>query len=330
MNKLISKNFNRRKFVKIIAFSALCSTAYGFYNLFDNKKYIKSKWTGNVLNNNVTLEIHSNKGKNNNIIFSQINNFITKADEVFNLQNPNSEIVLLNKNKEILNPSPYLIEVIKKSQIISEQTNGYFDITVQPLWNYYYKHFILEGNVAYPNNNNLKNLKNSINWKNVELKNNIIVLKNNSSITLNGIAQGWITDKVVEIINNNNISNTLVDFGETYAAGNYENNRPWNIELQSAEGNNRIINLTNKAVATSSPSGTIFEPTKKYHHIFNPLTGLSENKFDTVSIVSNKAWLSDSIATSALLLSKKELKVLCKKFNAKAFIMEKNNFQELT
>lgn len=329
MNKLISENINRRKLIRIIAFSALGSTAYGLYNLFNNKNFIKSKWTGNVLNNNVTIEIHSNKGTNNNIIYSQINNLIIKADKVFNLQNPNSEIVLLNKSKKLFNPSPYLVEVIKKSQIISEQTNGYFDITVQPLWNYYYKHFILEGNVTYPNNKNLKNIIKYIDWKNVEIKNNTITLKNNASITLNGIAQGWITDKVVEIINNNNIPNTLVDFGETFASGNYEGIRPWNIELQNSEGNNSIIKLTNKAVATSSPSGTMFEPTKKYHHIFNPLTGLSENKFDTVSIVSNKAWLSDSIATSALLLNKKELKVLCNKFNAKAFIAEKNNFQEL-
>ena len=73
----------------------------------------------------------------------------------------------------------------------------------------------------------------------------------------------------------------------------------------------------------------MFEPSKRYHHIFNPKTGLSENKFDTVSIVSDEAWLSDCLATSALLLSKNEIKFLCSKLNAKAYILEKNNFLEL-
>ena len=160
--------------------------------------------------------------------------------------------------------------------------------------------------------------------------NNTIILKNNASITLNGIAQGWITDKVVEIINKNNIKNTLVDFGETFASGSYESKRPWNIEIQSSEGISTVLKLTNKAVATSSASGTMFEPTKKYNHIFNPKTGLSTGNFNTVSIISNKAWLSDCIATSALLLSTNKLKVLCDKLNAKAFISEKNYFKELT
>ena len=329
MRDLITNKINRRKLIKIIAFSAIGSTTYGIYNLFGNKEYIKSRWTGTVLNNNVSLEIHSNEGKKNSLIYSQINNFINHVDDIFNLQNPDSEIVKLNKNKKLRNPSPYLIEVIKRSQILSEQTNGKFDITVQPLWSHYYNHFILNGNSNFPDDKILKNIINSIHWKNVVIENNTIILKNNASITLNGIAQGWITDKVVEIINKNNIKNTLVDFGETFASGSYENKRPWNIEIQSSEGINTVIKLTNKAVATSSASGTMFEPSKKYNHIFNPKTGLSTSNFDTVSIVSNKAWLSDCIATSALLISRNRLKALCDKLNAKAFISEKNNFKEL-
>ena len=163
MSNLITSKIDRRKLIKIIAVSAVGSTAYGLYNLFGNKEYIKSKWTGTVLNNNVKLEIHSNKGKNNSLIYSQINSFINQADDIFNLQNPDSEIVKLNKNKKLQNPSPYLIEVIKKSQILSEQTSGNFDITVQPLWDYYYNYFILNGNSNFPDNKSLINIKNSIN-----------------------------------------------------------------------------------------------------------------------------------------------------------------------
>ena len=329
MKNFITNKINRRSLIKIIAFSAIGSTTYGIYNLLGNKEYVKSRWTGTVLNNNVSLEIHSNKGKNNSLIYSQINNFINQADDIFNLQNPDSEIVKLNKNKKLKNPSPYLIEVIKKSQMLSEQTNGKFDITVQPLWKHYYSHFILNGKSNFPDDKALNNIKKSINWQNVIIENDTIILKNNASITLNGIAQGWITDKVVEIINKNNITNTLVDFGETFASGSYESKRPWNIEIQSSEGINTVIKLTNKAVATSSASGTMFEPTKKYNHIFNPETGLSTSNFDTVSIISNKAWLSDCIATSALLISRNKLKALCDKLNAKAFISDKNNFKEL-
>ena len=39
------------------------------------------------------------------------------VDNIFNLQNPNSEIAILNRDKVLTNPSPYLIEVIKKAFI---------------------------------------------------------------------------------------------------------------------------------------------------------------------------------------------------------------------
>ena len=54
--------------LKIIGLSALGSTSYGLYNLFNDKKYLKSKWQGNVLNNPARIEIHSNNSKKNNLI----------------------------------------------------------------------------------------------------------------------------------------------------------------------------------------------------------------------------------------------------------------------
>ena len=73
----------------------------------------------------------------------------------------------------------------------------------------------------------------------------------------------------------------------------------------------------------------MFEPTNKYNHIFNPRTGLSENKYNTVSVVSDKAWLSDSLATSAIMLNKQKLKLISANFNAQVYILENNKFQEI-
>ena len=327
---MLTKKVSKRKLIKIIGFSALGSMSYGLFNLLSEKKYVKSKWTGIVLNNETELVIHSNKNKNNYLLYGQVSKFVSHVDNIFNLQNPNSEIAILNREKVLTNPSPYLIEVIKKSQIISKNTNGLFDVTVQPLWNFYYNHFIIEGNASHPNINDLEDIKKSINWQNIIIDNNIVKLENDASITLNGIAQGWITDQIIEILKKNNIENTLVDFGETFALGKYENIRPWNILLRGYNNKNKVVQLTNKAVATSSPSGTMFEPSNKYHHIFNPKTGLSKSNYKTVSIISDKAWLSDSLATSALLLDKDKLLPLCNKFKAEAFILDNAEFKKLT
>ncbi len=324
MKKLI---LNRRKLIRIIGLSLLGSVGYGSYHYL-NKKLIKTTWNGNVLNSPARVEIHSENKKKNLIIIEEIKKVIFNFDNIFNLQNNSSEIVKLNKYKTLENPSTHLIEAIGNSQIISSQTDGVFDITVQPLWDYYYKHFIINSNLTSPDKNEISRIKRDlVSWKNVILKDNRIILKNNASITLNGIAQGYITDKIVEILKQNSIKNSLVDFGENYALGKYLNQRPWKILLQGPENINKIVNLSNKAVATSSGTGTAFEESLKYHHIFNPKTGFSANNFKAVSIISNKAWLSDALSTSSLIMKKDKIKKICNNLNAQAFVVQNNNFK---
>ena len=221
-------------------------------------------------------------------------------------------------------------EVIEKSLLLSKYTDGSFDATVQPLWDLYFNHYILEGNTTPINKSEIKKVNDLINWKNIVLSENAIQLKNNSSITLNGIAQGWITDQITILLKRHGIKNTLVDFGENYALGLYNNQRPWRILLQGPKNITKTIELTNKAVATSGGYGTAFEPTYTYHHIFDPKTGLSANNYKAVSILSDYAWLSDGISTGALSMDKAKLIKVCKIFNITPYIVADNKFNLLT
>ena len=49
-----------------------------------------------------------------------------------------------------------------------------------------------------------------------------------------------------------------VDFGENYALGLYENQRPWRILLQGPSNITKVIDLSNKAVATSVDSSAVY------------------------------------------------------------------------
>ena len=72
-----------------------------------------------------------------------------------------------------------------------------------------------------------------------------------------------------------------------------------------------------------------FEPTLKNHHIFNTKTGKSSNNFKAVSIISDKAWLSDALSTASLSMEVISLKNLCTKLEAKAYIQKDKHFTEL-
>ena len=328
MNKLILNKFSRRKFIKIIGLSLLGSVGYGTYTYLNNK-LVKTSWSGHILNSPAKLEIHSFSKKQNLALIDKVNNLAINFDNIFNLQNTKSEIVALNKNKVLKNPSKDILDVINKAEQISNKTNGAFDITVQPLWDFYHNHFIKKSILTPPLIKDIKEVTNKIDWRNVKVDNNSISLLNDASITLNGIAQGWITDQIVKTLRDNDISNTLVDFGENYAAGNFENKRPWRILLQGPNNITKTLNVSNKAIATSGGYGTVFEPSASYHHIFNPKTGLSSNRYKAASIVSDHAWLSDCLATSALLMPKNKLKSLCNNLSVTAYLLESTEFIKL-
>ncbi len=329
MNKFqLFQKTSKRKFLKILGVSFLGSIGYGIYNKYSEDAK-KSNWAGNVLGVPSKVELHSNSTDLNNYMTEEIERLVVKYENIFYLQNEQSEICSLNKNKFLENPSSEIRNVIEKSKFISLQTNGAFDITVQPLWELYFEHFILKNNTNPPDPLRIETTLNRVNWKNVIVSDNHIALENDASITLNGIAQGWITDQIKSLLAKNGYNNTLVDFGESYASGLFERKRPWNI-LIKGENTARVVELSNKAVATSAGYGTSFEPNSKYHHIFNTRDGSSSNNFRAVSIISDKAWLSDSVSTASLSMSEKEIKTLSKALKFKAYIQKENNFLEIS
>ena len=323
------KSSTKRKFLKIFGLSLVGSLGYALYN-FDKKNIKKSYWTGTMLNAPAKIEIHSTDKRLNNYVIKKIDDLVVSYEYIFNLQNKNSEINKLNSEKILYDASSEIVEVLKNAQFISKNTNGLFDVTVQPLWELYFENFIINNKKSPPDRNKIKEALKLVNWKNINVIDNTVSIENKlSSITLNGIAQGWITDQITNLLLESGFTNTLVDFGENYALGLYEEKRPWNILIEGRNAS-KVVSLSNKAIATSAGHGTVFEPTMKYHHIFNTKNGLSSNNFKTVSIISKKAWMADAISTSALSMNKDNLLQLSKSLDFKAIVQEKNSLLTLS
>ena len=52
------------------------------------------------------------------------------------------------------------------------------------------------------------------------------------ALTLNGVAQGYITDRVVDLLRGAGIDSCLVDMGEIRTLGLHPDGRPWQVALQ--------------------------------------------------------------------------------------------------
>src|SRR5204862_2944758 len=100
------------------------------------------------------------------------------------------------------------------------------------------------------------------------------------AITLNSIAQGYITDAVADLLRNEGFESAVVDLGEFRTLGHHPDGRPWRLGIRNgnAAGDaGRTIELADMALAVSGGYGTTFEPSGHFHHIFDPHTGASAN-----------------------------------------------------
>ena len=121
------------------------------------------------------------------------------------------------------------------------------------------------------------------------------------AITLNGIAQGYITDRVADLLRARGWHNVLVDLGELRGVGAHPNGRPWTAALISRLDPHHeaaMIPLSERAIATSSGTATRFETTGRYHHLFSPASGRSVHTYAAVSVAAPRATLADALSTA--------------------------------
>ena len=77
-------------------------------------------------------------------VISSIKNEILRLEKIFSLYQNDSAISKLNSNGYIIDPPIELVDLVYRSTNFSNLTQGAFDITVQPLWQFHTKKQIQE------------------------------------------------------------------------------------------------------------------------------------------------------------------------------------------
>ena len=125
------------------------------------------------------------------------------------------------------------------------------------------------------------------------------------AVTLNGIGQGYVTDRVVEILRAGGVERALVDMGETRAIGGHPRGGPWSVGLEDPRAPGTVaerIGLSDRAVATSGGYGTVFDPARRFNHLFEPGSGRCSWRWLSVSVELATATEADALSTAFSLM----------------------------
>ena len=311
---MIAINKSRRRLLKIVGVAAVGAIVGKSFVTFKDKTELKKvTWNGTALGSQAEITIYHPSEKEAHKILTKSVGELTGLENLFSLYKDSSQLSLLNKKGYLENPHPEMVNIFNLSKKYSEMTNGAFDVTVQPLWNIYNKSFTDLGKP--PLNTQISDALKLVDWKSIKVEKTKISYEiEGMSSTLNGIAQGYITDKIAESLINSGISNTLVQLGEYRGVGDHPEGRPWRLLISNPEHTNSIgeVEFTDAAVATSAGLGTPFDLSGKYHHIFNPESGYNDNEYLQVSVISKTAAEADALATAFLIMNPKKSEALAK------------------
>lgn len=252
------------------------------------------EWRGTALGAESSLRLyHPDRNAARSLIRACLAE-IERLEAILSLYRDDSALCRLNRDGGLTAPPLELVEVLSVAAAMSQRSNGAFDVTVQPLWELYAAHFARSGaDPAGPSNDAIQAVLPLVGWRGVVVEaNRIAFSRPGMAVTLNGIAQGYITDRVAELLRRRGMNAVLVDMGEIRAGGAKPDGSPWQVAVAGG-GTERLFD---GALATSDANGTRFSPS--CHHIFDPATGRSAADRGPVTSRHARAILADATSTA--------------------------------
>lgn len=244
---------------------------------------------------------------------------VARLERVFSLYRTDSALARLNRDGVLDAPPADLVRLLSEAAAVSRRTDGAFDPTVQPLWQLYAGHFARPGaDPAGPPEAVLRAARELVDYRKLRVEPGRVAFAGRGmAVTLNGIAQGYVTDRVSERLRAEGMTDVLVDLGEIRALGHHPSGRPWSVGLADplVDGRNAgTLEIADRAVATSGGYGTPFDPAGRFTHLFDPATGGCAREWLAVTVLAPDATTADALSTALSVAPEARAAVLLDRF----------------
>ena len=272
----------RRRFLAVAA-AAAGAAALGL-------KGSDIRWRGVALGADASLSISGGDPQKARLALAAALDTIRRMERLFSLYDPASALSVLNSAGS-LEAEPEFLRLMAIAGEGHRLTGGLFDPTVQPLFAQ-----VLAGHqpdLAFYDR---------IGWQHVRIEDNTVSFSRpGMAMTLNGIAQGYATDRVSETLAAHGFTVTLVNVGE-FRIGDLSANIGIGGTGDDLAGE---LDLRNAAIATSASNGFVLPGGGS--HILHPNMAGEASGWASATVVAETAAIADALSTALILSPGEEL-----------------------
>lgn len=285
------------------------------------------------------VTIYPARKVNSSLIFSRCQKIMERVENQTNFFSPSTELTKLN-NQKVKKCSPELIELIKLAKSIAGETSGFFDPTIASL-THPWAQFISNQRKLPPSVKEIERAKKLVDYQQLKVKANEVVLGKRQKIDLSGINKGFAVDKLSEYLKKLPLRGFVIDmtssimvWGEKPDQSNFlvalKNPRPTPqkeylalIPLYSGEYLSTSADNQQFRFYKIKKDGKIF--TKRYHHLISPKTGCPAENFQSVTVITcSGAARADALSTAIFVMPKERAVEFIKENRVKAIMVDKN------
>ena len=238
---------------------------------------------------------------------------VSRLERVFSLLDRASALSRLNAAGVLAAPPFELLECLTLCARVHAASGGAFDPSVQPLWAL---HAEAHARGHAPSASAIAEVRERTGWDGIRHEAGAIrFARPGMALTLNGVAQGVIADRVADLLAAEGLTDILVNTGEFRALGGRPGGGDWQIGLVEGTHRHGEARLRHRALATSAPLGTTFDAAGRAGHVLDPRSGRpTARPWRMISISAPRAGLADALSTAACLLDREGIAAMMEVF----------------
>lgn len=274
---------------------------------------------------------------------SQITATLAVVDALTSTWRVDSELAEFNASAatDWISVSAELCNAIDSALEISRLSDGAFDVTIGPLVNLW--GFGPDGEIREPPDDALiEETMAYVGYEGLQTRCSEPAMRKRHGamyVDLSGWAKGHAVDKVAELLDENGLSDYLVEIGgELRLRGHNAEGRKWAIAVEAPTTTSRrpqaVLRLTDTSVATSGDYRNYFDHDgQRYSHTIDARTGRPvAHDLAAVTVVSESAAWADAMATALLVLGPESGLALAEKLGIAGYFLVRNKtgIEELT
>jgi len=234
--------------------------------------------------------------------FGQAFHTVAKYEAIFSRHSATTPLAILNAQGSLGDAPPALVALLQQALQFSHTSNTAFNPAVLPVLQALSSYAV--PTIEHLPPSILRDVTRLADPKGIVIQGTRIQLANQEmGISLDGIAKGYIVDKVAQVLEQHGIYDYLVNGGGDIRASvsseQGEQAEPWRIGVQDAASPEKFVStITLRKAALASSGNYESLASHGYHHLIALPLGIAESSLRSVSIIAPTCTEADAMATA--------------------------------